>query len=128
MAKGLAVPVEVNSTGGTRVVDGDAQAEKIIALALSDNDSTNAFQQNIGLGTKMIFDVAKPAVRARVLASIVAIFAAFEREKLFKLVKGSVKWSKGPKTGDQTLEFKYINLESDSVRTFARTFTARNNG
>jgi hypothetical protein len=124
MARGLAVPVGVTASGGSRTVEGDAQAEKIIALALADNDNTNAFQQNIGLGVRDVFDVANRGTRARVLARVVEIFAAFEKEKLFKLVRGSVAWKKG-ETGDQVLEFKYINLESDEVRAFSRTFTAR---
>lgn len=92
-------------------------------LALSDDDSDNAFQQDISLGQKMVFDVSSPAFRASVLARVISIFQAFEKERLYRLDKTSIGWSIET-TGEQILTFRYINLESDNPQTFRRTFPA----
>lgn len=123
MARGLALPLRPNKTGGTALSEGDVQADKIIRLALSDADSDHAFQQYLGLTSRMIFSVLSPGFRARVLSRLFTIFAEFERRKLFKLVRGSIAWTRGPGPGEQTLEFRYINLESDEEETFVKTFT-----
>ena len=123
MTKGIAVPVRPGPTGGVATLDADADADKTIRLALADNDNDNAFQQDIGLGTQFIFDVRNPSFRARVLARLFRIFDAFDRLKLFRLVRTSIKWSNGGK-GEQILEFKYINLESDQPRDFSQTFSS----
>ncbi len=123
MPRGFALPLRPSPTGGVAITEGDEQADKIIRLSLSDNESDNAFQQNLGLGSRMIFDPLSPSFRAQVLSRLFEIFAEYEKLKLFKLVKGSVTWTRGPADGEQTLEFRYINLESDEEAIFVRTFT-----
>jgi len=122
--KGIALPVGPNNHGGIRTVQGDQQAQKIIGLALSDLDNDNAFQQNIGLGVGLIFDPSSPTFRAKVRERLVTIFDDFERKALFKLVRRSIRWTKAVE-GEQTLEFSYINLESDSSSNFDKTFVAK---
>lgn len=124
MAKGVAVPVGVDSTGRLRTVSRDENASKTIYLALGDNDNDNAFQQRIGLGADHIFGIDSKNFRAGIVAQLYSIFAVFEREKLFSLQQQTVRWDKG-EAGEQVLSFKYINMESDEVTTFARTFTSR---
>lgn len=123
MAKGLALPVGVNVAGGARLIERDEQADKIIYTALSDNDNRNAFQQDIGLGGGMIFDIESPALRAKLLRRIVNIFRDFEQLLLFKLVIDSIIFSSNSDTGDLDIEFKYINLESDEVNIFKRSLS-----
>ena len=121
MSKGLALPVGVNVAGGALLIDRDEQADKIIFTALSDNDNRNAFQQDIGLGADMVFDVESPALRAKVLRRVVNIFRSFEQLLLYKLVVESIKFESDSVAGDLSMEFKYINLESDELKSFNRT-------
>lgn len=104
--------------------ESDEDADKTIRLALADNDNDNAFQQGIGLGLDAVFSTRTSGFRARVLARLFRIFAEFERAKLFKLDRSSLTWSTNVQ-GEQSLEFRYINLESDETETFSKTFTAR---
>lgn len=119
MAKGLRIPIGVDSAGRTATVEGDEQASKIIMLALGDNDNENAFQQEMGLGQKVIFDPNDGGARAVVLQRLYALFTAFETDKLYSLDRSTIKWTRAD--GDLILEFKYINLESDQVVTFRRS-------
>ena len=120
----LAIPVGVDATGGARLSSSDEDAEKTIRLALADNDSDHAFQQDIGLGTGHVFDVRNSAFRVRVLTRLFSIFDRFEADKLFRLDRSSIRWVPGVDPGEQELEFRYINLETDDPRTFRRSFKA----
>lgn len=124
MPVGLDIPVGVNPSGGARLVDGDVNDNKIISMALGDDDNENAFQQNIGLGIDMIFAIEDPAVRAKIMGRLRAIFRSFEAQKRYRLMPATVKWSQDSETQDLILEFKYLNLESDEVNTFKRTLTS----
>lgn len=117
MATGLRIPVGVDGTGGAALTSGDAQDRKIIMTALGDNESENAFQQDIGLGSFMIFDVDAPDVQAQVLRRIRRIFQEFRAQQRFKLLDDTVKFKKEAE-GELAIEFKYRNLESDEERPF----------
>lgn len=123
MSSGLRIPVGVNRQGGTSTVEGDDQADKIIRLALSDNDSDNAFQQGIGLGSAAIFSLRNPSFRSLVSVKLTEIFEAFERARLFKLVRTSLRFEAGG-PGEQIVRFDFINLESDEVQSFSKSFKA----
>lgn len=124
MAQGLNIPVGVNKQGGAKLVDGDRNDQKIIFTALSDNDSENAFQKSLGLGSDMVFDVNDPNLRALILRRVKTIFDDFFRLHRFKLLTNTIKWNADE--GEQTLNltFKYLNIESDEVNTFDKTFTS----
>lgn len=123
MARGLKVPVQVGPNGRTATVEGDEQASKIIRLALSDNDNDNAFQQDIGLGVSATFNIRSPGFRARVMSRLFRIFAVFEANKLYKLDRNSVVWRVATE-GEQILEFKYLNMETDQPATFQQNYTS----
>jgi hypothetical protein len=122
--KGLAIPFAVSSSGGLATVDSDAQDNKIISLALASDDNANAFQQNIGLGEDMVFDLADSQLRGKMIGRLRTIFTNFQRQKRYKLVESTVVWSDSD--GATTLEFKYFNIESDEERTFRRTYQSNN--
>lgn len=121
MPRGLALPVRVAPWGGVLLIEGDDNDHKIIALALGSDDNENAFQQDIGLGESMIFDVNDPQLRGRIVAKIRAIFRRFETQKRYRLLGETMRWNPG-EAGELTLEFKYINLESDETKTFSRSY------
>jgi hypothetical protein len=127
MARGLKIPFQVGPHGGAAITESDEQAFKVIRLALSDNDNDNAFQQDIGLGQAMIFSTRNASFRAKVIARLFKVFATFEVLKLYKLDKSTLKW-RTEKAGEQILEFKFINLESDKVETFTHSFATARSG
>lgn len=123
MPKGLRMPVGVSSTGGVALVDGEENDRKIIWNALGDCYSEHAFQQDIGLGGDMVFDINDAALRARILRRLVNIFAAFEVQKRYKLKRETVNWTVSSTNQELQLDFKYFNIESDEEQSFARVFT-----
>lgn len=123
--RGLKVPVQVGPTGGTVAISGDPQSSKIIRLALSDGDNDNAFNQRITLGIAHVFEINSTTPRALVLSRLLRIFDDFENRDLYKLKRETIRWTKGPGPGEQTLEFRYLDLETDRVQTFSRKFGTR---
>jgi hypothetical protein len=122
MTTGIALPFRVNSSGGIQLVDKDDNDQKIIKIALADGDNENAFQQDITLGKENVFQVGDPRFRSRVTAKLKSIFKSFQAEKRFKLLTNTIKWKEGQDFGEQVLEFKYVNLESDEEKDFQRAF------
>lgn len=122
MAGGLQLPVGVNGSGGVAVIDGVAQDDKIVRMALSDNGSENAFQQGIGFGLFPIFKIEDAATRITILQRIREIFAVFLREERFKILEETLNF-KTEKEGELVLEFRYQSLRSDQERTFSAAIT-----
>ena len=125
MARGMEMPVGVNSAGGAAMVEGDENDYKIIKMALSSDDNENAFQQDIGLGASMVFDLNDQALRAKIRRRLLQIFEDFQRQKRYKLVKESIKWGENTEEQELELTFKYINMESDEEKQFRRVFSAQ---
>lgn len=121
MATGLRLPLGANKAGRAALVSGDENDSKTISSSLSDCDNENAFQQEIGLGAGMIFDVNDPLVRAKILRRVKLIFDDFEKLKRYRLEEETLKWSRG-EDGELRLEFKYLNIESDELQTFEKSF------
>lgn len=124
MARGIKVPVSVNKTGGTAMVEGDDQAFQAIAIALSSGESANAFQQEINLGDDPIFRNDDTELRSFILKRVFEIFEDFEASKLFRLMRETIKWSSGEE-GEIVIEFKFVNLESDKVTDFKKAYSVR---
>lgn len=120
MATGLAVPVRVGSNGGSVTVSGDEYARQTLYVGLSDHDNTNAFQQGTGLGEGMIFGLDNDSTKASVLRKLYAMFDIWETERLFRLMRETIKWSSVD--GELILEFKYVNLETDKIEDFHKRF------
>ncbi len=119
MATGLALPVGVDGSGGAALLSADAQDAKILSMALGDDDNDNAFQQNIGMGAFMIFEQPGDRTNALVLQRIKAIFRDFREVQRFKLLPGTIEFKEEDTPGEFSVEFKFINLESDEEKTFS---------
>jgi hypothetical protein len=124
MATGLKIPIGVNSSGGAELVSGDENDSKIIKLALSNDDNENAFQQDIGLGEDMVFDLSDPTTKSKIAVRIQRIFSKFQAEKRYKLLRNTIKWTDDSETQETTLEFRYLNMESDEVQEYEQKFGA----
>lgn len=120
MPRGLQLPVGVDGTGGTAMTDSEEENKKIIWCALSDCDNDNAFQQDLGIGSAMVFGMKDAGSRARILDRVTDIFRTFEALQRFRLKRETVKWRS--REGEQILEFKYLDLESDEEQSFSRAF------
>jgi hypothetical protein len=125
MARGLDIPVGVDARGGSRIVERDANDRKVIKTAMSDCDSDNAFQADIGLGSFPVFQNDTVEFRSQVLRRIQSIFADFERNHKYKLRRETIRWvESGDDSGNLELQFKYFSIESDEEFSFKETFTA----
>lgn len=123
MATGLAIPVGVNTSGGGRLVSGDENNDKTIRLALGDDDNENAFQQNVGLGAGMIFGISDQTQQASITRRLFEIFRRFEAQKRFILQRNTIKWTSDPTNQTLTLEFKYLDIESEVIKDFEQNFS-----
>ena len=121
MATGLKIPVGVNAMGGVALLEGDDDAMQAIKIALTDCESENAFQQDLGLGSGMVFANNDSMLRARILNNLRSIFNQFQKEKRFKLLENTIKWKDAE--GELTLEFRYLNMESDQEKPFQKVFS-----
>jgi hypothetical protein len=124
MATGLAMPVGVNESGGARLSEGDENDDKIIRLALGDDASENAFQQNIGVGADMVFGQSDELLQAQIMRRVNEVFKRFEAQKRYMLRRNTIAWSIDSNTQELILQFKYVALESDREQTFRESFSA----
>jgi hypothetical protein len=137
MTMGIKLPIKIAPSGGVSLVDSDDNDFKIISLALGSDDNENAFNQDIGLGIDLVYSVRSPHIRGKIIGGLRKIyirgkiigglrkiFAKFEAQKRYKLIPSTIKWIEGPEDGELTLEIKYLNLESDEIKTFSRTISA----
>jgi len=77
MPTGLKVPVRVNKAGGAAVETNESeQTKKMLALAFSEGDDDNPFQ-DLGLKANIIFSIKGPAFRGRAERAVNAILARF---------------------------------------------------
>jgi hypothetical protein len=122
--RGLRLPVGVGPNGGASLIEGDENDYKIIAIALGSTESENAFQQDITLGERMIFDLNDYTIRASILKKLYKIFENFRLKKRFELKKETINWIEDSRNQILTLEFRYVNLESDEDIFFRKAFTS----
>lgn len=120
--RGLRIPVGVTRQGRAWTLTGDPQDQKIINTALSSNDNLNAFQQDPGLGEDMVFDLADPVVRGKIMARLRAVFNDFEIQNRYRLLEDTIVWEEFPESGDLDVRFKYHNLETDDRKDFEKGF------
>ena len=103
------------------VVEGDENDAKIIKLALASDDSEHAFQQGIGIGVDMIFDINDPTTRPAIQSRVVRVFQKLEAQKRYKLVEDTLAWERVE--GELIMKFSYISLEADEERLFRQKFS-----
>jgi hypothetical protein len=114
--------VGVDATGGAAMAEGDAKDVQVIATAISDCDSDHAYQQELGVGSGMIFDLDSPEGQSRIVRRVRSVFDEFRANQRFKLLVNTIKIEKDTE-GELVMEFRYVNLESDEENTFRETLT-----
>jgi len=126
MPKGLSLPIRANRSGGLQTSEGRVKNSEDIFTALSDCDSDHAFQQELGLGSAMVFATNDPSIRPRILFKVREIFASFERQKRFKLNEDSIAWESAE--GELILTFSYFDIEADEEVAFRKSFSTATGG
>jgi hypothetical protein len=114
--------VGANPGGGAALVTGDENDMKTIRVALGSDDNENAFQQGIGLGDGMVFEIADPTTRNLIERRVVDIFRRFEAQKRYILRQGTIKWQEDSANQQFIMSFKYLNVESDEDKMFRQQF------
>lgn len=122
---GLAIPFAADGRGRLALVSGNDQLEKIIILNLSDLDSANPFQGDIGIGAEMVFSIASTKLRAEVKRRISMLFRRLQLQDRARL-DGAPAFSQDSKTQELTVEIKYINLEENKPGEVGLTFSLSN--
>lgn len=125
MTTGLQIPVGVNSRGGAMLTYGEDNDKKLIFTALADSDNQNAFQQDIGLGSEVVYAVNNQKTRTLVLRKLYTIFDDFEANHKYKLLRDTIRWEENSKEGELNLSFKYLNLETDETSELKRVYEVK---
>ena len=118
MAKGFALPVGVDKSGGAATVEDTFDLDKILRLALSPGDDDNPFQQ-LGLDERIIFNVNDPAARGLARASIEAILRKYA-DRVEIDPNNPIQFSV-VESGRLDVSFKYIDLDTGNVNDFRTT-------
>jgi hypothetical protein len=121
MPSGLAVPIGVGPTGGAKISSGNEQADKIIRLTLGDDESDNPFHDFLGLD-QHIFELPSTQRRGVILTKLKEKFNDLEQLRRFRLLPETITWDTSSEA-EETLIFKYVDLETDEVRASTRAFT-----
>jgi len=109
-------------SGGAAMVEGEANDRKTIFAALSSCENDHAFQQDLGMDIGVVFQTLDSGARAKALHRIREVFRKFEEEDRFRLLSDSLQWE--TKEGELLLEFRYLNIETDLIQSFSRTFNS----
>lgn len=109
---GIAVPFSSDGRGRLALVSGDEQLRKIIICGLMDCENENPFNQDIGLGSQMIFAQNIDSLQADLRRRINALFRRLQladRARLASPVKFTVN------SAEQELEcdVHYLNIEEN---------------
>lgn len=124
MPVGLSIPVGVNQKGGARLTSGDENDHKIIMASLGSDDNENAFQQNIGLGEDIVFDIADEAVQATITRRLIEMFRRFQSQQRYILRPETIRWEYDSSNQVMYLAFKYVQVESDREQDFRQQFSS----
>lgn len=122
---GLAIPFAADGRGRLALVSGNAQLEKIIILNLSDLESANPFQGDIGIGADMVFAIASTKLRAEVKRRINQLFRRLQLQDRARL-DGPPSFSSDSNLQEMTVDLTYINLEENKPGAVGLTFSLAN--
>jgi hypothetical protein len=122
---GIAVPFSSDGRGRLALVSGDNQLSKIIMLNLSDLDSTNPYQGDIGIGAEMVFAIASTRLRADIRRRINALFRRLQLQDRARL-DGAPDFVTDSSLQEVTCSITYINLEENKPGQVGLKFSLAN--
>jgi len=109
---GIAIPFSADGRGRLALVSGDDQLRKLIILNLSDCDSANPYQDDLGLGADMIFAIASVKLRADVKRKVNSLFRRLQLTDRARL-SGPPSFTTDEEEQSITMDIDYINLEEN---------------
>ena len=124
MYRGLSIPLTVNKGGGAKKESELTQLDKLIVLALQEGDDDNPFQK-LGLSPKIIYRINDDISKYDSKIDIERILSSFRgRLQLGDdgVVIDSERNTPQIKEGDMNVSFEYINLDTDTARSFQAPF------
>ena len=122
MPTGLKIPVGVDTSGGARVETNEPkQLRKMLILALSDGGDDNPFQQ-LGLDKGLIFSIDNPSFRGRAQRALNDILAKFA-DRVELAPDEPIKFEESGTEGEVIMSFQYVDLLTDKVEDFRKTFS-----
>lgn len=119
---GIAIPFAADGRGRLALTSGNGQLEKIIILNLSDLESANPFQGEIGIGADMVFAVSSVKLRADIKRRIAKLFRRLQLQDRARL-DGQPVFTSDSANQELTVDIKYINLEEDKPGEVGLTFS-----
>lgn len=122
---GLAIPFAADGRGRLALVSGNGQLEKIITLNLSDLDSANPFQGEIGLDAGLVFAIASTRLRADIKRRINSLFRRLQLQDRARL-DGAPSFINDSTLQEMTVDIKYINLEENKPGEVGLKFSLAN--
>ena len=121
MATGLKIPVGVDKSGGAAIeTNSQEQLKKLVILALSEGGDDNPFH-DLGLAPNLIFQIKDSAFRAQAQREIERVLAQFP-ERVSMIPNEPITFEEDVE-GEVSVNFKYIELEKNTVEEFSTTFT-----
>lgn len=115
MAAGLSLPLR--AVNGRAALDaGEDQLKKIIAMALSDCDNGNPFQEDsMGIDPTIVFSLNDVETQAFVRRRIIDKFKALEVDGRARLDLDGFSFDNSAEEGELVCTIRYINLETTAA-------------
>ena len=109
---GLQVPLQANSSGGLRLLEGDEYLMQTVEILCGDGDSDNPFNDGVGVGSSAIFaSAADLAWRSKTRKEIEDAFDDLEAARLARL--RSVNFEEGAAAGEVNAVIRFQSIETD---------------
>lgn len=118
MAKGMAMPVGVNQSGGAALEDDPEHLNTILTLALRPGEDDNPFQ-SLGLDGRIIFAVNDSAAQGLARNAIEKVLRKFN-DRLQIDPQAPISFSR-TEEGELQCSFRYVNLDTGKVTDFSGT-------
>lgn len=109
---GFAIPFGADGRGRVALTSGPKQLKKLILLNLSDLDSANPFQGDIGLSADMVFAIASVKLKTDVLRRVNQLFRRLQLNDRARL-SGTPTFDQDDANQEMTLNIVYIDLEEN---------------
>lgn len=119
---GIAIPFSADGRGRIALVSGDDQLQKIIAMNLSDCQSDNPFQDDLGIGADMVFAIASTKLRADLKRRITVLFRRLQLQDRARLAAAPT-FEIDDKQQELNVDINYVNIEEDKPGNLGMKFS-----
>lgn len=116
MAKGIKLPIQISSTGGSVAIESVKMLRQNILYAIRPASSAHPWSQNITPKEDMIFDIADNQTASLYTSHIYKVFKEFEKLGLAKLPPSNGVRIVKNNDGETEIEISYIDLEDNKTR------------